>query len=127
MGPKARLGDLERAVMDQLWKGDDREQWATVREVYDALAATRDLAYTTVMTVLQRLARKGLVEEQRAGRAYLYRAAASRSDLTAELIHDVLADAEAADRRSALVRFVDSASEADLDTLRDALERLGRR
>ena len=64
-----RLGDLERAVMDVLW---DRSGPATVREVVDGLDG-RDLAYTTVMTVLDRLAGKGMVERERAGRAWSYR------------------------------------------------------
>lgn len=111
--------------MTQLW-ADDATQWRTVREVYEALSAERAIAYTTVMTVLHRLARKGLVEEQKDGRAYRYRATASQGDLTAELMRDALDQAPDSDRRSALVRFVDSASEDELATLREALERLER-
>lgn len=56
------LGALERAVMDQLW---DQGEPQTVRQVHDGLRTERELAYTTVMTVLQRLARKGLVTQLR--------------------------------------------------------------
>ncbi len=58
MGTSRRLGSLERAVMDQLW---DTGGPQTVRQVHQALSAQRDLAYNTVMTVLQRLSRKRLV------------------------------------------------------------------
>lgn len=49
------LGELERAVMDHLWASAEPQ---TVRQVHEALLSQRELAYTTVMTVLQRLARK---------------------------------------------------------------------
>ena len=53
-----RLGELERAVMDVLWESAEP---LTVRQV-GARLTDRDLAHTTVMTVLDRLAKKGLVE-----------------------------------------------------------------
>src|SRR3954463_14636009 len=52
MAKLTRLGELERAVMDHLWSTREPQ---TVRQVHEALAARRDLAYTTIMTVLQRL------------------------------------------------------------------------
>ena len=51
------LGDLERAVMDTLWATSTPQ---TVRQVHESLSENRSLAYTTVMTVLQRLAKKNL-------------------------------------------------------------------
>lgn len=116
--PYRSLGDLERAVMDELWS---RDALATVREVHAALAQDRTIAYTTAMTVLDRLARKGLVVQEREGRAFRYRVAASRSEMTAGLLRDTLADVEAEDRRSALVAFVGDATSDDLEALRAAL------
>ncbi len=55
----AGLGELERAVMDHLWSTSEPQ---TVRQVHEALAERRELAYTTVMTVLQRLAMYSAVE-----------------------------------------------------------------
>lgn len=110
-----RLGDLERAVMDVLW---DRAVPATVREVAAALES-RDLAYTTVMTVLDRLAKKNLVRRERDGRAWRYTPAAAREAYVAELMRDALA--QTGDREAALVRFARSMTGADADTLRDAL------
>lgn len=119
---RPRMGELERAVMDLLWAGDAAEQ--TVREVHHALAAERDIAYTTVMTVLDRLAKKGLVEQRRDGRAYRYAAAGSREALTADLMRATLEEFAVDDRRAALVRFVDGASDDELAALREALGRL---
>lgn len=110
--------------MDHLWTLDHA---ATVREVHDALAASRELAYTTVMTVLDRLARKGMVEQQRSGRAYLYRPAMSRDQLTAEVMHEALDTVDDTDRAAVLVRFIDSASPDDAAALRAALAEVERR
>lgn len=64
------LAPLELDCMNALW----RLGQATVRDVHAALAATRPRAYTTIMTILDRLAQKGMVERQKAGRAWLYKA-----------------------------------------------------
>lgn len=105
--------------MDRLWAAPDA---LTVREVHDQLTGSRELAYTTVMTVLDRLAKKGLTERERAGKAWRYRAAAPREELVADLMRDALADA--GDRRAALVRFVDQVSDEEAALLREALSRL---
>jgi len=120
MGLSSRMGELERAVMDHLWSGD-AERWFTVREVYDALAVSRDIAYTTVMTVMDRLARKQLVSQQREGRAYHYRARAARGEMTAELMLGALDDFAGEDRAVALRAFVAAAPDQDVAALREAL------
>lgn len=119
---RPHLGDLERAVMDVLW--DAGPAWTTVREVHAALVADRDIAYTTVMTVMDRLARKELVAQQREGRAYRYRAVAGRGELTAGLMREALDDFAEHERRSALVAFVGDSSPEDLAALRQALAEL---
>src|SRR5439155_19196716 len=74
--PMARLGELERAVMDVLWSANGS---CTAREIVTALP-DRDLAATTVLTVLSRLERKALVERDRDGRAHRYRPVASQEE-----------------------------------------------
>ncbi|MGW6277444.1 BlaI/MecI/CopY family transcriptional regulator [Kribbella sp. NPDC055071] len=113
------LGDLERLVMEQLWATSDA---LTVREVHERLAGTRELAYTTVMTVLDRLAKKKLTERERDGKAWRYRAAAPREELAADLMRDALD--RAGDRREALVRFVGQVTDEEAALLREALSRL---
>ena len=90
----------------------------TARDVQDALA-TRDLATTTVLTVLGRLERKGLVSREREGRAHRYTAVASREDHVAELMRDAL-DA-APDRGAVLARFLGSIPADERAALRDLL------
>lgn len=64
------LAPLELDCMNALWPLGE----ATVREVQTAISAYRPRAYTTIMTILDRLARKGVVTRRKIGRAYLYRA-----------------------------------------------------
>ncbi|MGC4943174.1 BlaI/MecI/CopY family transcriptional regulator [Kribbella sp. DT2] len=119
--PKAPrpLGELERVVMEQLWAADTA---LTVREVHERLSLTRDLAYTTVMTVLDRLAKKKLTERERDGKAWRYKASAPRADLAVDLMRDALD--QAGDRRAALVRFVGQVSDEEAALLREALSKL---
>lgn len=116
------LGDLEREVMDHLWGADEPQ---TVRQVHEALCERRELAYTTVMTVLQRLARKDLVEQIRDDRAHRYAPTSGRDELVAGLMVDALAQAESSgDRHAALVHFVERVGTDEADALRRALSEL---
>lgn len=121
-----RLGDLERALMEQLWdSAAHRPDGASVREVLEALPAKRGLAYTTVMTVLDRLSKKGLVTRERDGRAWRYTPAGTRESLTAETMRATLDDAS--DRRATLLHFLDGATPEELDDLRAALSEVEQR
>lgn len=114
------LGELERSVMEQLWAGPDAQ---SVRTVHAAVTTDRDLAYTTVMTVLDRLAKKQLVQRTQVGRAYLYSPAQRREELVAEVMHTAL-EGDSADRSAALVEFVGRVSADEADALRAALAAL---
>ncbi|MGB7236773.1 MAG: BlaI/MecI/CopY family transcriptional regulator [Rhodococcus sp. (in: high G+C Gram-positive bacteria)] len=118
----AGLGELERAVMDHLW---DSSEPQTVRQVHEALATHRELAYTTVMTVLQRLAKKQLVVQQRDDRAHRYVPLHSRDELVASLMVDALSQApESGGRAAALVHFVGQVGADEAAALREALAAL---
>jgi predicted transcriptional regulator len=110
-----RQPELERAVMQALWRAPDG---GSAADVVAALPG-RALAVTTVLTVLERLRRKGLVERERDGRAYTYRAAAEREALVAEAMLSALGDS--ADRALAISRFVDGMPAEDVEALRRAL------
>lgn len=96
----------------------------SVREVFESLSEERGLAYTTVMTVLDRLAKKGLANRSRDGRAWRYAAAATREQMTARALHQTLADLDGDERQAAFAHFLDDASSADLTALRAALDRI---
>ena len=111
------LGELEAAIMDRLWA------WgrpALVREVLDDLRKDRPLAYTTVMTVMENLHRKGWLRRDRDGRAWRYQPTGSRSGYTAALMSDALATST--DRRTALAHFVLQMSPHDAELLQQALD-----
>ncbi len=113
----ARVGELEGAVMAVLW---ERPDGATGREVLEALPGA-PLAITTVLTVLDRLQRKEMVERQREGRAHRYFAAQSREDFLSELMAEALGQSD--DRGAVLARFVGRMQEDDTDQLRSLLRR----
>ncbi|AZG44656.1 BlaI/MecI/CopY family transcriptional regulator [Gordonia insulae] len=116
------LGDLERAVMDTLWASPTPQ---TVRQVHEALSRDRSLAYTTVMTVLQRLAKKNLVTQIRDDRAHKYVPTHPREDLVASLMVDALSEADApGSRHAALVSFVGRVGADEAEALRNALDEL---
>ena len=101
MARQARLGELEQAVMDHLWSSPEPQ---TVRQAHESLSTHRDLAYTTVMTVLQRLAKKNLVVQHRDDRAHRYAPTHGRDELVAGLMVDALDQAaDTGSRRPALV------------------------
>jgi predicted transcriptional regulator len=118
-----KLGDLERAVMEQVWAlGEAGEPSVSVRQVHEALLRSRDLAYTTVMTVMTRLADAGLlVKERGTGRAYLYAAAGTREELTASSMLGQLQDLPSADRRAAMLHFLGDATAEEIADLKAAL------
>lgn len=108
--------------MDNLWSSDEAQ---TVRQVHAALSEDRDLAYTTVMTVLQRLAKKNLVTQIRDDRAHRYSPTHPREDLVASLMVDALSEAdESTSRHAALVSFVGRVGADEAAALRRALDEL---
>jgi predicted transcriptional regulator len=117
----ARLGELERAVMEVLWSAAAPR---TARQVADALP-DRELAKTTVLTVLSRLEAKGRVQRCRDEWAHTYAATATREDYIAELMHEALGDAP--DRAAALVRFAGQVSAEEAAALQGALDEAVRR
>jgi predicted transcriptional regulator len=112
-----RFGELEAVIMDRVW---ERGRPALVREILDDLSHDRSLAYTTVMTVMDNLYRKGWLRRERDGRAWRYEPTGSRSGYTAALMKDALESS--ADRRRALTHFALQMSPHDAAVLRDALD-----
>ncbi|MHB9096142.1 MAG: BlaI/MecI/CopY family transcriptional regulator [Eubacteriales bacterium] len=86
IGYKKVLGDLEAEVMKTIWKANR----ATVRDVYEHLRLEKNLAYTTVMTIMSRLAEKGLLEKESQGNAYIYTPTVSESEFAKRVVSEVL-------------------------------------
>jgi predicted transcriptional regulator len=80
------LGPLETEIMQILWQ-DDR---STVKKVHRRLSQQREIAYTTVMTTMSRLAEKGVLSRHREGLAYVYTPAVSEDDFVQMVVRQVL-------------------------------------
>jgi BlaI family transcriptional regulator, penicillinase repressor len=80
------LAPLELDCMNTLWPMGE----GTVREIRDRLAERRPRAYTTIMTIMDRLARKGIVERRKSGRAYVYVPNLTAQDARAHALSQVV-------------------------------------
>jgi predicted transcriptional regulator len=107
------MGDLEAEIMECVWDLGS----ASVKDVHECLLARRDIAYTTVMTVMSRLAVKGLLVSRPVGRAYVYEAVAGREDFCAGVVRDFMAGVLADADKAVLAQFVDSVTERDAEQL----------
>jgi predicted transcriptional regulator len=116
------LGDLETAVMAALW---DAPEPLKVREVLDRLRTPKQLAYTTVMTVLDNLHRKGWVSRELTGKAYHYEPAVSREEAATRALRQVLDSS--GDSAAVLRHFAQALSEPESEALRKGLRRKARR
>ncbi|HYA67860.1 MAG TPA: BlaI/MecI/CopY family transcriptional regulator [Acidimicrobiales bacterium] len=116
----ARLGDLERRVIDVLWEDPGRE--LTGRDVADVVP---EYAYTTVATVLDRLVRKGLVSRRTDRRKIRFSTTGTRAVHAAQLMHDALV--EARDPVATITEFAEMMSASEADVLRRALGRRSRK
>jgi predicted transcriptional regulator len=115
MDPRRReRGSLEREVIAALAGSVTPLSPGQVRERMGV-----DLAYTTVMTVLTRLAAKGLVVRTRAGRGYVYGAVLDAAEITAQRMRRLLDTGD--DRAAVLTRFVGTLSDEDERLLTDLL------
>jgi predicted transcriptional regulator len=120
------LGSLERDVMALVWARGE----ISVRDACDALGEA--IAYTTVMTTMDRLFKKGLLSRRKMSRAFLYRATASREEIegavAAELVHSLLhRDGEPLPILSSLVDAVSDRDRALLDELERLIREKRRR
>lgn len=85
MGDKHILGDLQHAIMLVLW----REGEATVARVQEALEEDRDLALTTIATMLVKMEKKGIVAHRSEGRQFVYRAVVSETDVQRSMVGEL--------------------------------------
>ncbi|MEU0467058.1 BlaI/MecI/CopY family transcriptional regulator [Amycolatopsis sp. NPDC006131] len=112
------FGELEAVVMDRMW---GRNGEATVRAVYEDLRREREIAYTTVMSTMDNLHRKGWLERERQGKAFRYWPRLSREEYSAQLMRDALASGGRPDL--VMSRFLEQMSDEESARLRDVVLR----
>ncbi|MEU7001135.1 BlaI/MecI/CopY family transcriptional regulator [Nonomuraea sp. NPDC046570] len=110
------LGELESTIMDRLWS---YHRPASVRDVLEDLRADREIAYTTVMTVMDKLHTKGLLKRKPVGRAYVYETVASKEAYTADLMRESLA--RSGNQAATLVHFLERLTPEEATALEAAL------
>ena len=116
------FGDLETVIMHMVW---DRQGPVTVRELFDNLRQEREIAYTTVMSTMDNLHRKGWLARAKDGKAYRYTATASREEYSARLMREALADG--GDTEAVLGHFVAQMGGPESEALRAVVRRLTER
>ena len=84
--PHPTLTPQELAIMKVVWRLDK----ATVRDVYEALRHSRQVAYTTVMTMMGILEQKGRLRKTVSDRAYIYSPAQPRGEVVGNMVHDFI-------------------------------------
>jgi predicted transcriptional regulator len=112
------FGDLEAVIMDRVWS---REAPVTVRDLFEELREERSIAYTTVMSTMDNLHRKGWLARERDGKAYRYSAVASREQYSARLMREAMA--ESADTEAVLSHFVAQMDGTESAALRAVMEK----
>ncbi len=120
-GLRTSLFDLEAEIMEVVW-GQRWEEFA-VADVHEWLEKSREIAYTTVMTTVSRLANKELLTRRKDGRRYLYQPAMSRSDFIESMTREVLRSLPPVGQETAVALLVERVAEADHGEL-DRLEAL---
>lgn len=111
------LGSLENEVMEIIWKKDCE---VSVRDVLDALAKRRDLAYTTVMTIMGRLEEKNILEKRKVGNAFIFKPVLSREEFTGQIVGGLIDDLLNDFSDTAVSHFIRRVEEKD----RSVLEKL---
>ncbi|WP_456401327.1 BlaI/MecI/CopY family transcriptional regulator [Persephonella sp.] len=113
------LGDLEEKIMDVLWKIGN----GTVREVREELK--EDLAHTTVMTILDRLYKKGLLKRTKEGKSYRYYPLIQKKEFEKKVAEKVITDIIRSQPDTALAAFegaIDTLSPEEIKKLKKLLE-----
>ena len=113
------IGDLELQVMRRVWA---RREPVTVRDVLGDLQRDRDIAYTTVMTVMGNLEKKGWLRRHADGRAYRYEPLISAEEYSAGLLRQALE--ASTDRPAVLMHFIEELSADEARAIEEAYRRL---
>jgi predicted transcriptional regulator len=90
-GIRKVLGDLEADIMELIWARPGNQS-TTVREIFEVLYAQRQIAYTTVMNTMTRLAKKRLLQVEKKDQAYLYTPTLTQQEFISRFVSRILED-----------------------------------
>ncbi|TCT16149.1 putative transcriptional regulator [Natranaerovirga pectinivora] len=114
------LGTLESEVMDAIWrKGSE----VTVREIFDKLALSKDIAYTTVMTIMVRLADKNILDRRKDGKTLYFIPFLSKEEFTSKMVGNVVDSLLEDFAEATMAHFISRVKKGDRQTI-EKLEQL---
>jgi BlaI family transcriptional regulator, penicillinase repressor len=118
--PLHGLGSLQSEVMELVWKQGE----ATVSQLLETISKKRAIAYTTVLSAVQKLEKKGWLKHRTAGKAYVYFPVRDRLEVGSRTLHDLLRTAFSGDPRLLLASLLEDTrlSDAELKELRNLIE-----
>ena len=114
--------ELELAILKVLW----RDGPSSVRQVRDALVEFRDLAYTSVMTILGIMTKKGYVRRNKTGGSYVYKTVLSEHDASRGMLHDVMHRVFDGSAVAVMQHLIDT-TDLDADELRQIRQLISRK
>ena len=120
MNKKKGLGPLEHKVMDIVWK----QKKSTVYSVVQELEKEKSLAYTTIMTVMTRLAQKDILSREKKGKTYFYKPKQSKEKFVHLLVHNTISKMINSFGETAAVAFMDEANSLTTENKKQLLSKL---
>lgn len=96
------LGELEKEVMEVVWQS---AKSITVRHVFESIRKRRKIAYTTVMTIMGRLVKKGFLKTEVSGKAYIYKAVFSKDKFLTRISRQIIKNLTSSFGDTAIAHF----------------------
>lgn len=121
-GLKQILGELESEIMEVIWLKNE----ASVRDVLKEIEQRKEIAYTTVMTVMVRLHEKGLIERTKDGQAFIYSPAVTKEELEEDTVKSIFKSILTGSSKLAISNFVDEVSK-DPESLKELQDLINKR
>jgi BlaI family transcriptional regulator, penicillinase repressor len=120
MGKPSELGELQLAILRVLWKKKE----ASAADVHAALGGRRDLAITTVSTILTRLERRGIVSHRTVGRTFVYRPTITEASVRTSMLRSLVDSMFSRDPTAVVSQLLTSRdiSPGDLDRMRELID-----
>ncbi len=103
------LGTLEKDIMEVLWKREE----SSVKDILDTFPADKNISYSAVITVTNRMTKKGLLKKRKVGKAYFYKPLYDREQFCEMVSKKVVEGVSEFSLKSAMVHFVDYMSQLD--------------
>ena len=117
------LGELESEIMEIIWHQKDA---VSVKDITEVLGKKRQIAYTTVMTIMVRLVNKGVLVRHLSGTSYLYKPKVSKKQFIAKAVHGIFSSAVSTLGEEVLAHFIKEVQKINPKKRQELLKILGK-